>query len=251
MKELAEKIEDILFIDIETVGVCATYKDLSSDLQQFWNHKAKLLARNPDLSSEECATLYGAKGGIYSEFAKVACISIGFLIVEDKEITGIRTKSFYGTDEVQILQDFVSIMDNYFGQPKQQYLCGHNIKEFDIPFLCRRMVINGMPIPKRLDISGMKPWEITHLVDTMTMWKYGDYKNYTSLALLAHVLGIPTPKDDIDGSMVHHVFWDNGDHERIARYCEKDVVTAAKVLLRLANVELPEDLEMISKTDFE
>lgn len=250
MKEIANRLEDILFVDIETVGVAATYDGLPEALQDFWNAKAKLLARNHDISKEDTKALYETKGGIYSEFAKVVCISIGFLVIESKEIKGIRTKSFFGADESQVLQDFVSIMDNYFDQPRQQYLCGHNIKEFDIPFLCRRMVINGMTIPKRLDISGRKPWEINHLVDTMTMWKYGDYKNYTSLALLAHVLGIPTPKDDIDGSMVHRVFWEDGDHQRIATYCEKDVVTAAKVLLRLCNVDVPQELEMISKTDF-
>ena len=141
-------------------------------------------------------------------------------------------------------------MNNHFDQPKKQYLCGHNVKEFDVPFICRRLLINRMKIPKKLDVSGKKPWEVDHILDTMNMWKFGDYKNYTSLALLAHVLDVPTPKDDMAGNMVHSVFYINNNPDRIARYCEKDVLTSAKVLLKLLSIEISEKFSCKSKTDF-
>jgi uncharacterized protein YprB with RNaseH-like and TPR domain len=250
MKALRKQIEDILFLDIETVGAMSSFDELPSELQAFWLSKSKILLKDNDVTSEEAAKLFVQKGAIYSEFAKIVCISIGFLIIEDKEVVSMRTKSFFGPDEKAILSDFVDVMNNHFDQPKKQYLCGHNVKEFDVPFICRRLIINGIKIPKKLDISGKKPWEIDHIIDTMTMWRFGDYKNYTSLALLAHVLSVPTPKDDIDGSMVHTVFYDNNDSERIARYCEKDVVTSAKVLLKLLSMDVSEEFESISKTDF-
>lgn len=250
MKELRKRIDDVLFLDIETAGIVACYDDLSPELQSFWNSKAKLLLKDKNISPQVAADLYLQKGAIYSEFAKIVCISIGFLIIDEDKVVGMRTKSFYGSEEQAILTDFVAIMDNHFDQPKKQYLCGHNVKEFDVPFICRRLLINGMPIPKRLDISGKKPWEIDHIVDTMSMWRFGDYKNYTSLALLAHVLAVPTPKDDIDGSMVHKVYWDDDNVERIARYCEKDVITSAKVLLKLLSVEVEDDFKNVSKSGF-
>ncbi len=251
MKSLRKHIDDVLFLDIETAGVTPCYEDLSPQLQSFWMSKAQMLLRDKDITTKAAAELYMQKGGIYSEFAKIVCISIGFLTNDKDKVTGMRTKSFYGPDEHIILQDFVDLMDKHFDQPKKQYLCGHNVKEFDVPFICRRLLINGMPIPKRLDISGKKPWEIDHIIDTMSMWRFGDYKNYTSLALLAHVLDVPTPKDDIDGSMVHEVYWDNNDVKRIAVYCEKDVVTSAKVLLKLLSMNVDEDFINISKSDFE
>jgi len=251
MKSIRKHIDDILFLDIETTGVESSYYKLSPELKSFWLSKSRLLLRDKNISEAIASDLYLSKGAIYSEFAKIVCISIGFVIIEDDDIVGMRTKSFYGEDESAILEDFVDLMNKHFDQPKKQYLCGHNVKEFDVPFICRRLLINKIPIPKRLDITGKKPWEIDHIIDTMSMWRFGDYKNFTSLALLAHVLDVPTPKDDIDGSMVHSVYWDDNDVERIAVYCEKDVVTSAKVLIKLLGLQVESSFENISKTDFQ
>ncbi len=251
MKQLKKNLKEILFIDIETAASTATYDELDSSTKAFWSHKARLISRNQELTEDEIAEIYTARAAIYSEFSRVVCISVGILIIENKSVIGMRTKSFVDKDEVVLLTDFCDMLDNHFDKPKKQYLCGHNIKEFDIPFICRRLLINGLPIPKKLDISGKKPWEVDHLVDTLTLWKFGDYKHYTSLALLAHVLGIPTPKDDIDGSMVHDIFWNEQDLHRIARYCEKDVVTSAKVLAKLLRVDIDKDLLVESKTDID
>ena len=159
MNAIRKHIEDILFLDIETVGIASCYSELPVELQSFWLSKARLLTKNIDISTDEVAQLYLDKGAIYSEFAKIVCISIGFIIVDDNEVVSMRTKSFYGNNEESILRDFVDVMNNHFDQPKKQYLCGHNVKEFDVPFICRRLLINRMKIPKKLDVSGKKPWD--------------------------------------------------------------------------------------------
>ncbi len=161
---------------------------------------------------------------------KIICISCG-IISKAQEEKKLLIKSFYGDDEILLLQQFCDTLSKW-GHGQEKFLCAHNGKEFDFPYLCRRLIINQIPIPPILDISGKKKWEVTHL-DTMELWKFGDFKNYTSLNLLAHVLGIDTPKDDIDGSMVNAVYWQNKDLERIVHYCQKDVITVAQIYLRL------------------
>ena len=160
---------------------------------------------------------------------KVVCISVGFIYFKDKEMY-IKVKSFAGDDEIQLLNDFAAMMEK---QP-QYYLCGHNIKEFDIPFLCRRMLVNGITIPLSMNVAGKKPWETT-FIDTLELWRFGDYKNYTSLRLLTAIFGIPTPKDDIDGSMVADVYYNEKNIKRISNYCEKDVVATIRLYLRMNN----------------
>lgn len=248
MSSITKRLSDILFIDIETAGQSVEYSQLSLDMKNLWNTKAKALKRDSNLPIEEIEMLYSQKAAIYSEFARVVCISVGYFVTKKKEILGFRVKSFSGYDEPQILKSFSRLLKSHFDKPNKQALCGHNIKEFDIPFLCRRMVIHKMKVPKMLDISGKKPWQVDHLIDTLVLWRFGDYKNYTSLSLLATVLGIPSPKDDIDGSQIHDTFWNQNDLPRIVRYCEKDVFTTAKVFLRLRNIELPDDLLMTSTT---
>ena len=250
MQALRKHIDEVLFIDIETASLCSEYELLDPIMKQHWQHKAKLLLKSQEVDDEKAADLYKSKGAIYSEFSKIVCISIGYLIKQKKEIVSMRTKSFFTGTEEDILNDFIDVMNRHFDQPKKQYLSGHNIREFDIPFICRRLVINKIKIPKKLDISGKKPWDLDYLVDTLNLWKFGDYKSYISLSLLSHVLGIPSPKDDIDGSMVHQVYWEENDVDRIARYCEKDVVTSALVLMRLLNIEPSEEFENFSKSNF-
>ena len=217
---------NILFLDIETVSQFETYSDLPDDWKELWDIKAQALTRNKEDESVE--TVYH-KAGIYAEFGKIICISCG-CIQGNGEDRKLVVKSYAGHDEKKVLTDFAEMLRKWSGDA-DKYLCAHNGKEFDYPYICRRMIINGIEIPEAMKIAGRKPWEVRHL-DTMEFWKFGDYKSFTSLKLLAKVLGIPSPKDDIDGSMVNSVYWNEKDIDRIVTYCQKDVVTLAQVLLR-------------------
>jgi len=240
---ITKNLHRILFFDIETASNAPNYSLLESDLKSLWEHKAGYWLKSEQEKSDPdvFTDLYSKKAGIYAEFGKVVCISMGILLMEKNIIKELRLSSIFGEDEPKILSDFAKLTDKYFADPTNDYLCGHNIKEFDVPFLSRRMIIHGVALPKMLDNAGKKPWETLHLIDTMEMWKFGDYKNYTSLKLLAHVLGIPSPKDDIDGSMVSNVFWEEKNLERIRNYCEKDVKTTVQVFLKLNGLPVIED----------
>jgi uncharacterized protein YprB with RNaseH-like and TPR domain len=218
-------IHKILFLDVETVPVAADFSELHKEFQSLWAEKTRWQRSNQQSPGE----FYGLKAGVMAEFAKVICISVGYLYEKEGQHF-FRIKSFYGDDEKAILEDLKLLLDEKFATPKH-YLCAHNGKEFDYPFLCRRMIVNGIQLPKILEISGKKPWEVRHL-DTMEMWKFGDYKHYTSIKLLAALFGIPTPKDDIDGSQVSKVYWQDKDLERIKNYCQKDTLTVAQILLK-------------------
>ncbi|RMF00644.1 MAG: 3'-5' exonuclease [Bacteroidetes bacterium] len=227
-------IANVLFLDIETVSGQASYEDLPEVVQELWGHKAKSITRNYDTELEESVLKesYRDRAAIYAEFGKIVCISVGVVHRDSERQLRMRLKSFASTDEKEVLQGFADLLQQYYNDPLRQYLCGHNIKEFDVPYICRRMVVNQMPFPQMLDIAGKKPWETKHLIDTMEMWKFGDRKSYSSLKLLAATLGFPSPKDDIDGSQVGRVFWEENDVERIAHYCEKDVLATAQLFLR-------------------
>jgi uncharacterized protein YprB with RNaseH-like and TPR domain len=217
---------NILFIDIETVSQAETYEHLDSEWKELWDHKANLINRNRDEDTSE--SLY-PRSAIYAEFGKIICISCGYIQGQGPD-RKLVVKSFCGDDEKKLLSDFSYMLQGWSGSV-DKYLCAHNGKEFDYPYICRRMVINGIEIPEALKISGRKPWEM-RLYDTMEMWKFGEYKSFASLKLLAKVLGVPSPKDDIDGSMVNSVYWLERDIDRIVHYCQKDVITLAQVFLR-------------------
>jgi len=233
----------VLFLDIETVSGAATYDDLDDNFKYLWGLKAPgvLKRYGEELTEEENAASYIDKAAIYAEFGKIVCISVGAVYRDKDKRLKIRLKSFANRDEKILLQDFNAMLDQYYGDVKRQFICGHNIKEFDVPYMCRRIVVNQLPLPKMLQITGKKPWELDHLLDTMTLWKFGDYKSYTSLKLLAGVLGFPTPKDDIDGSQVGRVFWEDDDLARIATYCEKDVLATAQLFFRYQRKPLLEE----------
>ena len=217
---------NILFLDIETVSQFETYEHMPADWKEMWDTKAQFLLRNKEAENPE--TIY-ERAGIYAEFGKIICISCGCLQGngEDKKLV---IKSYSNPDEKKLLTEFADMLQKWSGDA-DKYLCAHNGKEFDYPYICRRMIINGIEIPEALKIAGRKPWEVRHL-DTLEFWKFGDYKNYTSLKLLAKVLGVPSPKDDIDGSQVNGVYWKEKDLDRIVTYCQKDVVTLTQVMLR-------------------
>lgn len=228
-------LNSILFLDIETVPQHDGHEKLPEEWKALWQLKASYIIRNKE--GETAESVY-PRAGIYAEFGKIVCISCGVLQSNgsDKKLV---VKSFCGDDEKILLQEF-SDMLNRWSADEQKYLCAHNGKEFDFPYLCRRMVVNHIPIPQILRLSGKKPWEVNHL-DTLELWKFGDYKSYTSLNLLAYTLGIATPKDDIDGSMVHEVYWKEKNMTRIVNYCQKDVVTVAQVYLRMQGESLLKD----------
>lgn len=230
------RLEDILFFDIETVPEHADFTELSDEEQTLWEEKTRYV-RKEEFSAEE----YYERAGIWAEFGKIVCISVGAFSFRNAQRT-FRVKSFVG-EERTILKGFARLLEEHYSRA-QQLLCGHNSKEFDIPYVARRMIINGLPLPQKLQLFGKKPWEIPH-IDTLELWKFGDYKHYTSLKLLAHILGIPSPKDDIDGSEVRTVFYEESDIDRIATYCEKDTITVAQILLRLRNEPLLEDDEIL------
>ncbi len=220
-------LNNILFLDIETVPQYDSFDKVPAEWQELWGRKADLLIK--DKQADSPASIYG-RAGIYAEFGKIICISCG-IISGSGESKKLLLKSFAGDDEKMLLLQFCEMLAKWApGQPK--YLCAHNGKEFDFPFLCRRLIIHGLPVPSILNLAGKRPWEIPHL-DTLELWKFGDYKNYTSLNLLARTLGIATPKDDIDGSRVAEVYWQQHDLARIVVYCQKDVITVAQVYLRL------------------
>ena len=224
------KIEKILFLDIETVPMVSNYDKMPERLRKLWDKKTEILKKNDRMISEELKSPdhYFSRAGIYAEFGKIVCISTGFIRNEE-----LRIKSFYGDDEKQLLLEFTDMITKSTGKTFQ-FFCAHNGKEFDYPYLTRRLIINGLPVPSMLDLSGKKPWEVPHL-DTMELWKFGDYKNYTSLELLAAVFDIPTPKDDINGSDVGRVYWEEQDLPRIVTYCQKDVLTIVNLFLRFRN----------------
>lgn len=213
------KLKDILFIDIETAGVVSEYGQMDERMQALWDKKALQIAKQ---DTDTPQSLY-SRAAIYAEFGKVICVSVAYF-KNDK----LRITSFYDEDEKVLLTRFAALLTEYFNK-SQHRLCAHNGKEFDFPYLCRRMLVNGIHIPYILQVQGKKPWE-TSFLDTLELWKFGDYKHYTSLELLAAIFHIPTPKDDIDGSQVHEVYWGTHDIERIKTYCEKDVLTVAQLM---------------------
>ena len=222
------KVEDVMFLDIETVPESSSYELLNPAMQNLWDKKSKQF-RTPEQNPHDVYE----RAGIYSEFGKIICISVG--LIREKNPFIFRLKSFFGKDEKLLLSEFSGMLSKFSKNHKESLLCAHNGKEFDFPYIARRMIINGLIIPEILDNAGKKPWEIK-LLDTMDLWKFGDYKNYTSLDLLTTVLGIPTPKDDIDGSMVAGIYYDEDDLQRIVHYCEKDVLAIGRVLLRYMNL---------------
>jgi len=218
------RVEDVMFLDIETVPASASYETLTPAIQNLWDKKSRQF-RTPEQTAHDAYE----RAGIYSEFGKIICISVG--LIRDKNPFKFRLKSFYGKDEKSLLTEFSGMLSKFSRTNIDAVLCAHNGKEFDFPYIARRMIINRLTIPGILDNAGKKPWEVK-LLDTMDLWKFGDYKNYTSLDLLTSILGIPTPKDDIDGSMVAGIFYNDDDLKRIVYYCEKDVLAIGRVLLR-------------------
>tara|TARA_B110000003_G_scaffold176903_1_gene176325 strand:+ start:746 stop:1459 length:714 start_codon:yes stop_codon:yes gene_type:complete len=231
------KLEHILFLDIETVPQFADYDSLDNPTKLLWEAKTKY-QRKETLTPKE----FYDRAGIWAEFGKIICISVGYF-KQKEDPRNFRVTSFYG-EEVDILKDFKTLLETHFNKANH-LLCAHNGKEFDFPYIARRMVILGIDLPEKLNLFGKKPWEVRHL-DTLELWKFGDYKTFTSLSLMAHVLGIPSPKNDISGEQVRDVFYKEKNIDRIVAYCEKDTVTVAQIILKLRNQDLLSVSEVLS-----
>jgi predicted PolB exonuclease-like 3'-5' exonuclease len=231
-------LEKFLFIDIETVSQKENFDSLNEEWKQLWEEKTTRALPEAVTVGE----YYTQRAGVMAEFSKIICICIGYF-KKEKNNYQLRVKSIYGDDEKVLLQTFIQTVDQLEAASSKWSFTGHNIKEFDIPFLCRRLLVNNISIPAYLDFQNMKPWE-TNLVDTFQYWRFGDYKNFTSLKLLAAALNVPSPKDDIDGSMVGEVYWKEKDLRRIVIYCQKDVVTVANIILRFKNQPLLESSQV-------
>ena len=225
-------IEKIMFFDIETVPQSEAWSDLDEQTQYLWDKKTKS-QRKEDISAD---VFFEDRAGIMAEFGKIICISIGMIDGHDQ----LKIKSFYGDDEKDLLLEFCEI----FNSPRLRdvILCAHNGKEFDFPYIARRLLINGINPPHVFQMFGKKPWEIPHL-DTMELWKFGDWKSYVSLELLAHIFKVPTPKDDIDGSQVAQVYYQDKDLLRIVKYCEKDVLTLCNIFRRMRQEDIVKRLD--------
>ncbi len=225
-------LDKILFFDIETAPLTASFSELSEEMQTLWMEKYQKLQDRDPIRYASTPDEDWMQAAIFAEYARIVCISVGFCYIPKGEREWhFRTKSFCGTNEKQIIADFLELIGSFMVSPYHN-LCGHNIKEFDVPFVCRRALINGLQLPDTLQIAGKKPWKV-RFIDTLELWKFGDFKSYTSLKTLTAVFGIPTPKDDIDGSEVGHVYYHEKNLQRIATYCQKDVVATAQVYLRM------------------
>lgn len=231
-----QNIKNTVVIDIETVSGYPDFSKVPERLKPLWEKKAKTLRNEEGLDSGQ---LYEDRAAIYAEFGKVIVIGVGVFSGREKE-PNLTVRSFAGHDEKALLQEFIVYLVKEFNQGSLQ-LCGHNGKEFDFPYLCRRLLVNGLPIPFVLDNRGKKPWEVNH-IDTMELWKFGDWKSFTSLELLTEIFDIPTSKDDIDGSMVNEVYHRQDGLENIRQYCKKDVVATAQLYLKMnAKSTIPDD----------
>jgi len=236
---LQTHLENILFLDIETVPQEQDWGLLSETNKELFEQKTAY-QRKEDITAKD----FYERAAIWAEFGKIICISVGyFIITEGKK--QLRIKSFYAEEEKELLLEFKELIENYFNK-KHHVLCAHNGKEFDFPYIARRMIVHQIELPNKLNLFGKKPWEIPHL-DTMELWKFGDYKHYTSLKLLTSVLGVPSPKDDINGSEVAKVYYKERNLERIVRYCEKDTIAVAQLILRFNNEALLKEHEVIAQ----
>ncbi|GAB7256085.1 3'-5' exonuclease [Polaribacter sp. OB-PA-B3] len=232
------KLSNILFLDIETVPEESDWQNLTTTTQELFKKKTSY-QRKEEITAAE----FYERAGIWAEFGKIICISVGYFVLNDAK-NQFRVTSFFGDNEFKLLTEFKNLLETHFSKPSN-ILCAHNGKEFDFPFIARRMIVHQIPLPKKLNLFGKKPWEISHL-DTLELWKFGDYKHYTSLNLLTSILGIPSPKDDIDGSEVAKVYYLEKNIKRIVKYCEKDTITVAQVLLRFNNQPLLEEKDIVN-----
>ncbi len=236
---MAPELRDILFLDIETVACTDNFQSLNERLKVQWSRKAGFLKREENLTDED---LFHQRAGIYAEFGKIICIVVGKLYEKESGELGLKTKAFFDHNEGQLLREFKTMLEKMDGANAR--LCAHNGKEFDFPYISRRMLVHGITLPSILNLSGRKPWENPHL-DTMELWKFGDYKHYTSLDLLATIFNIPSSKNDMDGSQVNTVYYREKNFEKIKNYCVSDVIVLTQLFLKLKGMTLVNEKNIV------
>lgn len=246
MNNKSISLRDIVFIDIETTTEKSQYNLLSEPEKSLWKTKANSLLRFHKEDNFSIEELYIQKGAIYAEFSRIICISVGYFKFQKNRSSVFKVKSFFAESEKTLLQDFAKMIRTYFKVPTKNVFCGHNIREFDIPFICRRLIINGISLPEFLNIGGKRPWQVPQLIDTLELWKFGDYKHYISLSLLSHILGIEEVKSDMSGDQVHRTYWEENNINKIVKYCESDVFAVAKVYAALSGDRI-ENVEYIAE----
>lgn len=231
-------LQELIFIDIETVSQTPNYNDNSEEIKKIWQKKMRYEVERSQLPEEE---LYQQKAAIFAEFGKIICISVGMWSQAEQTL---KIKSFYGKQEHELLSSFIAFCQKL--KSKKYMFCGHNIKEFDIPYICRRLLINDFKIPEILDFQNKKPWDV-QMIDTLQFWKFGDYKHYVSLDTLTTIFNVPSPKEEIDGSQVGKVYWIENNLEKIVAYCQRDVEAVAQLFLKLNQNELlsPSQIQII------
>ena len=238
MAEFFDQLGSLLFLDIETASTTESFESLDPRLQQEWIRKEKYMrSENPD---PEPGSFFFDRAGIHAEFGKIICIGVGYFQVKkrDKKLL-FRSKILASEEEKEILMEMRALLER-----KKWILCAHNGKEFDFPYLCRRMLIHGISLPEPLQLAGKKPWELRH-VDTMDLWKFGDYKHYTRLELLAGVFGITSSKESIDGSEVNASYYQEKNIEKIKAYCLRDVEVTARIYLALHPQQDPFEVVLV------
>lgn len=225
------QLQKILFLDIETTNQCKKYEHLSPKFKAFWQERSALIrARSFKFKTVSDEELYLLKAAIFPEFGKIICISVGYLSKSDDNSYRLKSKSFFDGGEAEIIKSFFELTIHSFNDLGYQFISGHNIREFDLPYICRRALVNEIEIPRILNFAGKRPWQVGNLIDTMELWKFGDYKTYSSLELLCHILGIETPKSEVNGQSVPILYWYGNQLNRIVEYCERDVLATARLL---------------------
>jgi predicted PolB exonuclease-like 3'-5' exonuclease len=248
MRYPTRELKNILFFDIETATIAREYGDMPKSLREHWTRKSNYLASFQEypLSEEEVSSLYDEKAAIFAEYARVICISAGFLS-QNEEGLSMRIKTLHEDEEHDLLKSFAELLHNHFYDKYNHYLCGHNIRSFDVPFLARRFLIHRMGLPNLLDVAGTRPWQTPHLLDTMELWKFGDFKHFVPLDLLCHVLGVESPKSNMSGQYVNTAYWE-GRLSDIVSYCEQDLIATSRVYLRCTGAGELDDDQIISLT---
>lgn len=236
------EVAKIVFFDLETASEYESLDQLALNkpkMAELWSKRCEYLRsrfeENKDMTDEQ---LYEAKAALTPEFARIVCATFGRVtfIGEDPNVI---IKSYCSEHEDEVLDGIQKVFDKFASLK----FSGHNIKRFDIPMMCKRLLIHGRSLPKGLQIQNLKPWEMP-FIDTSEVWSFGAWQEgFVSLELLVTAIGLETPKGDIKGEDVSRVFWQDGDTHRIAEYCQRDVFAGIQALLKLSGLPVVEEFE--------
>lgn len=241
---MIKNFKNILFIDIETASGVNTYTTLTENMQKLWLRKARSLMNPLQKPLED---LYFERAALFPEFGRIISIGMGFLFYNKNKELSLKVKTISNKNEKDLLLEFNQFIESTYPS-KELSLVAHNGKEFDFPYLCKRMLVHQLVIPKALQLQGKKPWEVVHQ-DTIEWWRFGDKKGYVSLELLAEIMGIGNVKTDLSGDKVNYTFYIEKDLEKIKKYCAEDVITLAQLFLRFNFIDYIQEKNIQRITD--